>query len=117
MNYYKVHITNKTFIEYSHPLSYCYYKRCLFTSKSESKLDIKSFTNAMILLKVNPRLECGVLRKLLLNIMPPGSYLNAAFLNNFKTRAALYHAKHSYDSEISENDAKTMLVHRRIDKN
>ena len=48
------------------------------------------------------------IEKLLLNIMPPGSYLNSAFLDNFKTRAALYHAKHPDDSEISEKDAKTM---------
>ena len=49
--------------------------------------------------------------------MPPGSYLSSAFLNNFKTCAALYHAKHPDNSEISEKGAKTMLVHRRIDKN
>lgn len=70
----------------------------------------------MILLKVNPKVDSGTLRKLLVNIIPPGTLLHCSALRHLKT-VALYHKNHPDDSNISESGATVMLANRKIKKN
>ena len=67
--YYKVRITGYDF-NHTHPLSNSFYKRSVFHSKSKRKVELKSFQNALELLRVEPRLSNCALRKLLYSQMP-----------------------------------------------
>ena len=90
--YYKVRITSFDFA-HTHPLTAVFYKRSVFLSKSPDKFNLKDFTHALELLKVDPKLSSNVLRKLLYNVMPNGVLLGKDFLRNFKLCAAIYHSK------------------------
>ena len=106
--YYKVRITQWNF-DHTHPLSTKFYIRSITSSKGSEKMDLKAFNHALELLKVDPRLNNGVLRKMIYNLMPPGFLLDSCFLRNFKLRAAIYHAKHPDSTSINTRAAKNML--------
>ena len=64
--YYKVRITQWNF-DHTHPLSTKFYIRSIRSSKGSEKMDLKAFNHALELLKVDPRLNNGVLRKMIYN--------------------------------------------------
>ena len=106
--YYKVRITESNFT-HTHHLSTTFYKRLIYVNKGSSKMDITAFKYALELLKVDPRLGNGALRKLLYNMIPLGFHFSSDFLRNFKLRAAIYHANNPDTSSIKTRQCQKML--------
>ncbi len=76
-----------------------------------SKLNLTEVSTAVNYLKINPHLEARQLRNILKDCIPASFHIDSTFLNNFRRRVAIHHAKHP-DSRNLTHDVATHLTKR-----
>ena len=76
-----------------------------------SKFDLTEFSTAVNYLTIHPHLEARELRNLLEDFMPSYFLIDYTFLNNFRHRVDVDHAKHPGSSNLT-HDVATHLTKR-----
>ena len=104
---YKVHVTSVV-SKHTCLMSNSAYRVAKKTSRS-CKFDLTEVSTAVNYLQINPHLEARQLREILTECLPPNFLIDSAFLNNFRRRVAIHHAKHPQSSSIT-HDVATHLT-------
>ena len=106
---YKVHVTKVT-AKHTCLMSNSAYRVAKKTSQS-SKIDLTEVATAVNYLKINPHLKSRELRNLLQDCLPTYFVIDSLFLNNFRKRVAIHHAKHPDGTHLT-HDVATRLTKR-----
>ena len=75
-----------------------------------SKLNLTEVSTAVNYLKINPHLEARQLRNILKDCMPASFHIDSTFLNNFRRRVAIHHAKHPDSSNLTHDVATHLTI-------
>ena len=110
----KVKIT-KCVSKHSCQMSTAAYRTAIGVAKGHPKIDLENLTAALSILKIHPRLEAQQLRPLLVNAVPKMTLISSKFMDNFRKRAALYHAQNPHTTNISLSLEDGLNLSRQTD--
>ena len=106
---YKVRVT-KVIAKHTCLMSNSAYRVAKQTSHS-SNIDLTEVSTAVNYLKIDPHLKAKELRNLLKDCLPSYFVIDSMFLNNFRRRVAIHHAKNPDGSQLT-HDVATRLTKR-----
>ena len=106
--FYKVKITSLPSIQHTCMMSHIGYILALRSRSGHNKIDLNSMNTAVSVLKTNPSMPAQMLRPLLKNCLPCNTNLDGKFLDNFRRRVALHHAKNPNQTILSMEECEAL---------
>ena len=81
-------------------MSHISYRHAPKTSNGHNKIDLNNMNTAVSVLKLNPSMPAQMLRPLLKDCLPCHTNIDAKFVDNFRRRVAIQHAKNPNQPSI-----------------
>ena len=76
---------------------------------SSIKFDLKSLSNVVHMIKIDPHLSARHLRSILVGCVPPETDISSDYISSFRKRCQIYHAKNP-DAYLLTEKASSKLV-------
>ena len=99
--FYKVKISTIVSLEHTCLMSHMSFRHALKTTSGHKKIDLNQMNTAVTILKMNPSMPAQMLRPLLKASLPSHTNLTAKFVDNFRKRVAIHHAKYPNQELLS----------------
>ena len=98
--FYKVKISSEVNTDHTCLMSHLSYRHAMKGSKGHTKIDLNCMNTAVSILKMNPSMPTQMLRPILKDCLLCTTNIDGKFVENFRHRVALYHAKNINQSMV-----------------
>ena len=112
--FYRVKISTIVSTEHTCMMSHISFRHALKKSNGHNKIDLNIMNTAVSILKVNPSMPANMLRPLLKDCLPCHTNIDAKFVDNFRRRVALHHAKNPNQPMLSIEECKALSKHQDL---
>ena len=112
--FYKVKISRIVSTEHTCLMSHISYRHAMKTSNGHNKIDLNNMNTAVSVLKLNPSMPAQMLRPLLKDCLPCHTNIDAKFVDNFRRRVAIHHAKYPNQAFVSLEECKALSRHQDL---
>ena len=114
--FYKVKISNIVSTKHTCMMSHISYRHALSKSTGHTKINLTSMNTAVSVLKMNPSMPAQMLRPLLKNCLPCNVNLDAKFIDNYRRRVAIHHAKNPNQPMITMEQCHALSNPKPLDR-
>ena len=112
--FYRVKISSIVSTEHTCMMSNLSYRHALRKSTGHNKIDLKNMNTAVSVLKMNPSMPTQMLRPLLKDSLPSHTNIDGKFVDNFRRRVAIYHAKNPNHEILTMEECKALSQHKDL---
>ena len=114
--FYKTKISNIISTEHTCLMSQISYRHALKSSNGHKNIDLSACNTAVDILKMNPSMPARMLRPMLKNVLPSHTHINGKYIDNFRRRVMMYHAKNPNASMVTMEDSIALTKDTQINK-
>ena len=112
--FYRAKISSIVSTQHTCMMSHISYKHALKKTSGHSKIDLNHMNTAVSVLKMNPSMPAQMLRPLLKDSLPCNTNIDAKFVDNFRRRVAIYHAKNPNHTMLTMEQCKELSVRNNL---
>ena len=106
--FYKVKISSIVSTEHTCMMSHISFRHALKKTTGHRKIDLNSMNTAVSVLKMNPTMSAQMLRPILKDCLPSHTNIDCKFIDNFRRRVAIHHAKYPNQPILSMEQCQAL---------